>query len=239
MNDRRNNQRTHRLAMRFSVTGAAVSIALGLSAASAHAELLDFEDLPQIQVSAGLTDGSRPLTPNYQYHGFNLSAVHTANDGPFGVNNAWYYLRVLAEAQGQPGVSAGIQSGEYALRTGPNVNSGFSTFSFNRSDGGVFTFDGAWFTRIYSTQNMPLNLTMQGFVGATPVYTYIQPIYTSRTFVSPPQGIAVDRLVFRTAWPEANSQGGFIMDDFHYTLVPAPSTVAILSALGLFRRRVR
>lgn len=239
MNKLSSNPRANRPAPCFSITGAAASIAFGLSAASAHAELLDFEDLPQIQVSAGLTDGSRPLTPNYQYHGFNLSAVHTANDGPFGVNNAWYYLRVLAEAQGQPGVSAGIQSGEYALRTGPNVNSGFSTFSFNRSDGGVFTFDGAWFTRIYSTFNQPLNLTMQGFVGDTPVYTYIQPIYTSRSFVAPPPGIAVDRLVFRTAWPEANSAGGFIMDDFHYTLVPAPSAIAVVGALGLFRRRVR
>jgi hypothetical protein len=29
------------------------------------------------------------------------------------------------------------------------------------------------------------------------------------------------------------------MDDFQFTLVPAPSAVAILGALGLFRRRAR
>ena len=52
MNDRRNKQRTHRLAMRFSVTGAAVSIALGLAAPDARADMLDFEDLPPFQPEA-------------------------------------------------------------------------------------------------------------------------------------------------------------------------------------------
>lgn len=239
MSDRHNNQWTNRLALRFSLAGAAASIALGLAAPGARADMLDFEDLPPMELSAGLTDGARPLTPNYEYHGFNLSAVHTPNAGSFSVNNTWYYVRVLEEAQGQPGVCACIQSGEYALMAGPNVTSNLSSFSFNRSDGGLFTFDGAWFTRIYSTLNQPLTLAMQGFVGDTPVYTHLQPIYTSKTFVSPPQGIAVDRLVFRTAYPQANSTGGFFMDDFRYTLVPAPPAVALLGALGLFRKRAR
>jgi hypothetical protein len=246
VNDRRNNQRTHRLAMRFSVTGAAVSIALGLAAPDARADMLDFEDLPPFQPEAQSGTGFRPLTPNYAYHGFILSAVHTANDGPFGVNNAWYYTRVLEAVQDPPyqpgmtGISWCTQSGEYGLRTGPNVNSGQSTFSFSRSDGGLFSFDGAWFTRIYSQPNQGLNVTMQGFVGNTVAYTYWQPIFlTTRTFVAPPPGVAVDRVVFRTGFPQPNSQGGFYMDDFHYTLVPAPSVLAVLGGLGLFRKRAR
>lgn len=239
MNDRRNHSRTHRRALRFSITGAAASIALGLSAANAHAELLDFEDLPQIQLPAGGSVGWAPLTPNYAYHGFILSAVHTANDGAFGVDNAWYYGRVLEAAQDQPGGVWYVQSGEYALRTGPNVGSGQSTFSFRRSDGGLFSFDGAWFSRVYA-HNQWLNVTMQGFVGATAVYTYWQPIsFETRTFVAPPQGVAVDRVVFRTGYPQPNSEGGFYMDDFQFTLVPAPSVIAAFGALGLFRRRPR
>ena len=172
--------------------------------------------------------------------------MHTANDGPNGVNNAWYYTRVLEAAQDPPyqpgmtGISWCTQSGEYALRTGPNVNSGQSRFSFSRSDGGLFSFDGAWFTRIYSQPNQGLNVAMQGFVGNTVAYTYLQPIFlTTRTFVAPPPGIAVDRVVFNTGYPAPNSQGGFYMDDFQFTLVPAPSAIAVVGALGLFRRRVR
>jgi hypothetical protein len=221
--------------MRFSFTGAAASIALGLAAPGARADMLDFEDLPPMELSAGLTDGARPLTPNYEYHGFNLSAVHTPNDGSFSVNNTWYYARFLEEAQGPPR----IHSGEYGLMAGPNVRTNLSSFSFSRSDGGLFAFDGAWFARIYSSLDQPLTLAMQGFVGGTPVYTYLQSIYTATTFVSPPQGIAVDRLEFRTAYPQANSTGGFFMDDFHYTLVPAPSVLAVLGGLGFFRKRGR
>jgi hypothetical protein len=182
------------------------------------------------------SDSLQPTrTPNYEYHGFILSAVHTPNDGSFSVDNTWYYARFLEEPQGQPR----IRSGEYGLMAGPNVSTNLSSFSFSRSDGGLFTFDGAWFARIYSSLNQPLTLAMQGFVGDTPVYTYLQSIYTTTTFVSPPQGIAVDRLEFRTAYPQANSTGGFFMDDFHYTLVPAPSAIALFGGLGLLRRRPR
>ncbi len=245
MNDRRNHSRMHRLALRFSITGAAASIALGLSAPDARADMLDFEDLPTLQPSAaGTAVGT--LTPNYAYHGFNLSAVHTANDGSFGVNNAWYYTRVLEGVQDppyQPWLGAifwGTQSGEYALRTGPNVYTNQSSFNFNRLDGGLWTFDGAWFARIQAPLNVGLYVAVLGYVGDTLVYAYQQPIFlATRTFVAPPQGVAVDRVEFRTAYPSGSSSGGFYMDDFQFTLVPAPSAVAILGALGLFRRRAR
>jgi hypothetical protein len=243
MSNRRDYRRTCRLALRFSITRAAASIALGLTAPDARADMLDFEDLPLLQPSAGSGGAISPLTPNYSYHGFNLSAVHTwAPD----VSNTWYYLRVLDSVQDPPyqppqlGYLHAVQSGEYALGTAPHVHTNQSAFSFSRLDGGLFTFDGAWFTRIYSSLNQSLDVAMIGYVGDTVVYQDLQPIVVSaRTFLAPPPGVAIDRLEFRTAYPGPNSIGGFYMDDFHYTLVPAPSVLAVLGGLGLFRKRAR
>jgi len=250
MSERNNNPQTNRTAPCFSIacfniTGAAAAIALGLSAANAHAELLDFEDLRPIELPT-FGAAREALTPNYAYHGFNLSAVHNVHDPVWGVDNAWYYTRVLEAVQDppyQPGLAGafwGTQSGEYALSTAPDVQTNQSAFSFSRLDGGLFTFDGAWFTRIYSPLNQSLQLAMIGYVGDTVVYQDVQPIFFSaRTFQAPPPGVAIDRLDFHTGYPGPNSTGGFYMDDFHYTLVPAPSVLAVLGGLGLFRRRAR
>ena len=111
--------------------GIPFGIAFGIAANIAHADMLDFEDLPSL-LTEHPDGGSAALYPDYAYHGFNFSAIHNAY--PY-VSNSWRYAKVPESLQDQPpgGVPYnfrwGIESGEFALTTPPGGVTEVSRFS--------------------------------------------------------------------------------------------------------------
>jgi hypothetical protein len=231
----------HRVGVRCVILGHAVAVALGVAATAAHADMFDFEDLPSLRATDP-QGGYEPLGPNFAYHGFTFSAVHNVA----GSQNSWWYVNVPESEQDPPynwlleGLPWAVQSGEFAIRSGNDYHNTQSVFAVSRTGGGLWTMDGAWFTRTMTNApwNPGLTMSMIGYVGETPVYIYQQPIFHGiRTFVAPP-GIAIDRLRIAMDWAPSTDIG-FYMDDFQFTVVPAPSVIGQLCLAGLLRRRRR
>ena len=233
----------HRGALRLVILGHTVAITVGLAATVAHADMLDFEDLPSL-LEQFPQCASAPLGPNFAYHGFTFSSDDLSSSLP--PSNSWWYGNMPEDLQDPPyqwdrgGLPWGIQSGEFTLRSSPGYGNPSYSYSVSRSDGGLWMMDGAWCARVAT--NSPLSpgssMWQLGYVGATLVYVHEQTIFHGiRTFVAPP-AIAIDR--FRIGMSSQPSAAiGFYMDDFTYTLVPSPAPFALLGLVGMLRRSRR
>ncbi len=225
--------------------GLAVGVVL-TAAPSALADLLDFEELPSL-IEEHPLGWIEPLGPNFAYQGFNFSAQnHFAY--PPDMLHSWNYGNIPESLQDPPyapytpGLAWACESGEFALAS---VRSGMHTntlFMISRLDGGLWTMDGAWFTRMRSMVfgGVHPNIRLFGYRGTEHVYTSHQPIlHGSRKFVAPPAELPIDLLYI--GMDETYESAGFFMDDLQYTLVPAPSAFALLGGAALIggKRRSR
>ena len=118
-----------------------------------------------------------------------------------------------------------------------NVSPFYSAYNYQaleiavaRTDGSIFTFNGAWATSAWSDNN---ELTVKGYLNNALVNEMTIPIYTqSRTWLDfdPNSLYTLDTLKFFSS----NLQ--FVMDDFTYSKaapVPEPATMLLLG-FGLF-----
>lgn len=215
------------------------SIAIEAGSGVASGDVLNFEDLPPLNHPPG-TIGTRAFVP--EYHGF----IFTSNYTPYGLpdfNHRWALWHCAEEVQidncednfYELGSLSAYTSGEHALGNIYHYgNAGI--WSITRADGGLWTFDGAWFTA-YTT--FP-DLIIRGYVGNTEVLGMgAFPLAWCRPrFWAPTDTIAIDRLEVYGA-PNGYVYKSFLMDDFHYTLVPSPSALALLCLVGASPRRRR
>ena len=136
----------HRGALRLVILGHTVAITVGLAATVAHADMLDFEDLPSLleQFPQG---ASAPLGPNFAYHGFTFSSDDLSSSLP--PSNSWWYGNMPEDLQDPPydwslsGLNWAVQSGEFAIASGPGFTNPNSVFAVSRADGGHWMMDGA------------------------------------------------------------------------------------------------
>ena len=134
----------HRGALRLVILGHTVAITVGLAATVAHADMLDFEDLPSLleQYPQG---AHASLGPNFAYHGFTFSAIHSSSAG----SNSWWYGNKPEDLQDPPydwslsGLNWAVQSGEFVIASGPGFTNPNSVFAVSRADGGHWMMDGA------------------------------------------------------------------------------------------------
>ncbi len=218
------------------VLSAALVLQLGTTAT---ADILDFEDLPVPP------NGEQPglilaLMPT-NFHGFRFTASNDVYPDTY-FDNTWVYWQLEAELQNPPctivsdGNRYGYTSGITAIGSYQDGGSGewSNHWTMSRADGGLWSFDGAWFT---ATLNAP-EIIIRGFLGNTQVFNFTETIEKcTPTFHAPQSQVLIDRLVIRGGPLIHGGDKAFLMDDFQFTLVPAPSAGFLLLAAALTRRR--
>jgi hypothetical protein len=108
---------------------------------------------------------------------------------------------------------------------------------------GLFDFNGAYLAGAW---NEGLNVTVEGYLGANLLYTqtvvvsYYYPTWFNFNYVG------IDKLVFSSfgGYDAGSPQGEgthFAMDNFTYTVIPAPGAIALgsigVAFVGWLRRR--
>jgi hypothetical protein len=211
---------------------------------AASADVLDFESLPETHVFTSF--GAVAGAPVSRHGGFRFTCDNFSTTYPDIFEDVWAGVTVLNPSQvlvdGLPGYISGIR-GSYALTTPSIFQQAFNPFFVEREDGGAFTFDGAWFTLVGGNTGSPLRIV--GTRSGVTVFDIQQTIVApSQTFVGGGLGgLEVDRLTLTCYVPSPNPYGfvtkPFIMDDFHFSMVPGPATVLpfAVAAVAHCRRR--
>ncbi len=212
------------------------------SAGVLKADLLTFEDLPIPGTSDPTSPAADPLPSSY--HGFefesNWNAPATTQWDFTWVS--WYLQEELQNPYpGDPNFSGkwnAYVSGEHALGNvahyGPLDYT--AEWSIRRTDGGLWTFDGAWFTANTGRNT----IFVRGYLAGTQVLDLIRPMASvAPTFQAPLQPIVLDRLVVLGGPEPGGLARDFYMDDFQYTLVPTPGACVLLLLSGVVMRARR
>ena len=209
----------------------AFTVSLFVSA-SASAGIVTFDNLPVTLGSIG--DGERLTVP---VDGFSFTTSGTVYDSP----SAWFYYNPYPSMNqsvppskdiGIRGTTA-IYSGWYNTSYSPNP-----IYRVNRTDGGLWQFNKAFFTAVWGAGTIHLI----GMRNGVEVFNFTQSISdTQQTMVSMssyPGPVAwIDTLKIGNDLAVANGNRHFIMDDMYYTL-PSPGALALM-ACGLFGIRNR
>lgn len=216
---------------------ALIGVAAFVKCGNACADLLTFEDLPSL-LEQDPDGGGGYLDPDY--HGFRFNA---ANSTPYPGNpESWAYFNFPTSVQNPEyhwylgGWLWGMESGEFCLGATP-YTSGWSSFTVDRADDGLWSFDGAWFASI---ESVPHDLYMRGYRGSELVYLQTTEIlHGARIFIAPPSDVLVDRVVFKAESIPGGMERGFTLDDFNFTLVPTPGACVLLLLSGVVMRARR
>jgi hypothetical protein len=210
-----------------------VSSIVVASTTFADVNVLNFDDLV-VSGEIGSEPGRGPLG---EYGGFRFSSYGINEINPI-YDNKWAWYGVNHVQSQQAGYAVGLR-GEAALFSPYYTHdyaSSASRWNITRIDGGDWHFFGAWFT---SAWNGSGDLRIVGKKnGATQFDVGFSISSDYQSWLSYGAGYEIDTL---TIWREYNPNAGnhFIMDDFAYSLVPAPGCLTLLLGGSLIRSRRR
>lgn len=204
------------------VTGA-ISFA---AAAPASVVTVDFESLPE-PVYTSSTFGMR-----WSRLGSAGGLVFSSywSDEFFG--NTWkYFNRFAPPLEEWRGFGAGVRGRQAAMVFDwSNLSSPTGVpRTIRLQDGGSWCFEGAYFTQIFSYASTGSSqLRLDGFRNGSAVYSVQVPLLSDQqTFVwDPAFGAQIDELRVRCFSVSSVSEA-FVLDDFSYSLVPAPGATAV------------
>jgi hypothetical protein len=210
-----------------------VSSIVVASTTFANVGVLNFDDL------AVPGDLSGPgLGPLAQYGGFRFSSTgvgaaqgaYTGKWGWYGVNNG--QSQTAGYAVGLRGTAALFTP--YYCNPFANQN---SRWNITRVDGGDWHFFGAWFTSAWDVGQDLRIVGKNDGVTQFDVSFSISDDYQS--WLSYGAGYEIDTLsIWREGW-NPNDCSHFVMDDFYYSLVPAPGCLPLLFGGSFIRSRRR
>ena len=210
-----------------------VSSIVMASTTFADVSVLNFDDLV-VSGESGSEPGRGPLG---EYGGFRFSSYGINEINPI-YDNKWGWYGVNHVQSQQAGYAVGLR-GEAALFSPYYTHdyaSSASRWNITRIDGGDWHFFGAWFT---SAWNGSGDLMIVGSKDGEEQFSFgssISRYYQS--WLSYGAGYEIDTL---TIWREYNPNAGnhFVMDDFYYSLVPAPGCLPLLFGGSFIRSRRR
>jgi hypothetical protein len=199
----------------------------------ASVSVLNFDDLT---VPGDPFDSGRG--PLAKYEGFRFSSVGVGSeDGIY--TGQWGWYGVNHEQSKTAGYAVGLR-GNAALYTpyyrDPYANQN-SRWNITRTDGVGWHFFGAWFTSAWDVNQDLRIVGKRNGVTQFDVSFSISDEYQS--WLSYGAGYEIDTL---SIWREGmNTINGshFIMDDFYYSLAPAPGCLSLLFGGSLIRSRRR
>jgi hypothetical protein len=206
-------------------------IATTLIATSAHAEVCTFENLPAPTLAEGNSGFYIGAVGNYE--GFNFtSAYQTSNNVYSFLNNKWAYYDLVG-GPGYFGYDEGIV-GDRALFTAWGSNSSYN-YRINRNE--LWRLNSLEVTSIYNN----MTVVIEGYRYGVGVFTYTTQLSTAQRV----------KLLISSVYPgplnnitEIKVYGAGVgthlaIDNIDYTIVPAPSALALIgiAMIGVRRRR--
>ena len=209
-------------------------IATTLIVTSAHAELCTFENLPAPTFGEGLNSGSGfyiGAVGNYEGFNFTSSYAQSGNQYTF-LNNKWAYYDLVG-GSGYYGYDEGIV-GDRALFTPWSSNSSYD-YRINRNE--LWRLNSLEVTSIYNN----MTVVIEGYRYGVGVFTYTAPLSTAQRV----------KLLISNVYPgplnnitEIKVYGAGVgthlaIDNIDYTIVPAPSALALIGIAGMIGVRKR
>ena len=207
-------------------------IATTLLATSAHAELCTFENLPAPTLAEGNSGFYVGAVGNYE--GFNFTSAYQTNNNVYSfLNNKWAYYDLVG-GSGYFGFDEGIV-GDRALFTPWSSNSSYD-YRINRNE--LWRLNSLEVTSIYNN----MTVVIEGYRYGEGVFTYTAQLSTAQRV----------KLLISNVYPgplnnitEIKVYGTGVgthlaIDNIDYTIVPAPSALALIGiagVLGTSRRR--
>jgi hypothetical protein len=210
-----------------------VSSIVVASTTFADVNVLNFDDLA---VQGDLSDPGMGRLAQYGGFRFSSTGVSTVN-GSYMDKWGWYTAN---HGQSQAaGYDVGLR-GTAALFT-PNYCSPLanqnSRWNITRVDGGGWHFFGAWFTSAWDVNQDLRIVGKKNGVTQFDVSFSISDEYQS--WLSYGAGYEIDTLsIWREGW-NPNDCSHFVMDDFAYSLAPAPGCLTLLFGGSFIRSRRR
>ena len=208
-------------------------IATTLIVTSAHAELCTFENLPAPTFGEGDPQSGFYLGAVGNYEGFNFTSAYQTNNNVYSfLNNKWGYYDLVG-GSGYFGWDEGIV-GDRALFTPWSSNSSYD-YRINRNE--LWRLNSLEVTSIYNN----MTVVIQGFRYGVGVFTYTAPLSTaqrvklliSNVYTGPLNNITEIKVYGVGGSPH------LAIDNIDYTVVPAPSTLALIGIAGMIGVRRR
>jgi len=204
-------------------------IATTLIATSAHAELCTFENLPAPTFGEGNSGFYIGAVGNYE--GFNFTSAYQTNNNVYSfLNNKWAYYDLVG-GSGYYGYDEGIV-GDRALFTPWN-----SSYDYRINRNELWRLNSLEVTSIYNN----MTVVIEGYRYGVGVFTYTAPLSTaqrvklliSNVYTGPVNNITEIKVY------GAGVGTQLAIDNIDYTVVPAPSALALIgiAMIGVRRRR--
>ena len=207
-------------------------IATTLIATSAHAELCTFENLPAPTLAEGNSGFYVGAVGNYE--GFNFtSAYQTSADEYSFLNNKWGYYDLVG-GSGYFGWDEAI-IGDRALFSPWGSNSGYN-YRIGRN--GLWRLNSLEITSVYYN----ITVVIEGYRYGQGVFTYTAPLSTAqrvKLLISDVYTGSLNNITEIKVY-SVGAPTHLVIDNIDYTVVPAPSALALIGIAGMIgtsRRR--
>ena len=206
-------------------------IATTLIATSAHAELCTFENLPAPTLAEGNSGFYVGAVGNYE--GFNFTSAYQTNNNVYSfLNNKWAYYDLVG-GSGYYGYDEGIV-GDRALFTPWSSNSSYD-YRINRNE--LWRLNSLEVTSIFNN----MTVVIEGYRYGVGVFTYTTQLSTAqrvKLLISSVYAGPVNNITEIKVYG-AGVGTHLAIDNIDYTIVPAPSALALIgiAMIGVRRRR--
>ena len=207
-------------------------IATTLIATSAHAELCTFENLPAPTLAEGNSGFYVGAVGNYE--GFNFTSAYQTNNNVYSfLNNKWGYYDLVG-GSGYFGWDEAI-IGDRALFTPWGSNSGYN-YRINRNE--LWRLNSLEITSVYYN----MTLVIEGYRYGQGVFTYTAPLSTAqrvKLLISDVYTGSLNNITEIKVY-SVGAPTHLAIDNIDYTVVPAPSALALIGIAGMIgtsRRR--
>ena len=206
-------------------------IATTLLATSAHAELCTFENLPAPTLDEG---NGFYVGAVGNYEGFNFTSAYQTNNNVYSfLNNKWGYYDLVG-GSGYFGWDEAI-IGDRALFTPWGSNSGYN-YRIGRNE--LWRLNSLEITSVYYN----MTLVIEGYRYGQGVFTYTAPLSTAqrvKLLISDVYTGSLNNITEIKVY-SVGAPTHLAIDNIDYTVVPAPSALALIGIAGLIgtsRRR--
>lgn len=199
-------------------------IATTLLATSAQAELCTFENLPAPTIAEVNGFWNDSLS---SYEGFNFTSSYVINGSPYSIfNNKWGYYDLVG-GPGWGGYDEGI-IGDRAIFTPWGSYSAYN-YRINRNE--LWRLNSLEITSVWTN----MTLVIEGYRYGEGVFTYTAQLSTAqrvKLLISNPYPGPLNNITEIKVYNTGSGQQ-LVIDNIDYTIVPAPSALALIGIAGM------